>query len=287
MQPISNSVSFGTINVQRDLAVGTVLATVKTPPGDPSTKFIFCNAQGWTSNNMVYGGGIATSVPNVYATNVPGVGIRASLYGVYPYNSPSTTSWWPAETTFLNSVPSTVELVKTGPVTSGMLNPGQVGVTFTNDDQSKIAYDISITQSKIIAIQCAISNPNINIHLDDVLGSNLKSPGTVAKPRDFDIGLQCDPDARINVMLTGVKNTDTSAVGVLQLSNAGNANVATGVGIQILYGNTPVEINKNMVLKTSAGGQETFTFRAQYYQTKSTVTTGSANATATLEITYQ
>jgi type 1 fimbria pilin len=46
-------------------------------------------------------------------------------------------------------------------------------------------------------------------------------------------------------------------------------------------------LNNNIVLKTSAGGQETFPFTAQYYQTKSSVTSGAANATATLNLTYQ
>jgi type 1 fimbria pilin len=40
-------------------------------------------------------------------------------------------------------------------------------------------------------------------------------------------------------------------------------------------------------LKNSAGGQETFPITARYIQTKDKVTAGSANATATLNITYQ
>ncbi|MNH37426.1 Fimbria adhesin protein precursor [compost metagenome] len=87
--------------------------------------------------------------------------------------------------------------------------------------------------------------------------------------------------------MTGTQNTDTSTTGVLQLTNAGAANVAKGVGIQILYNNTPLALNNNIVLKTSAGGQETFPFVAQYYQTRNPVSTGSANATMTLNLTYQ
>ena len=51
----------------------------------------------------------------------------------------------------------------------------------------------------------------------------------------------------------------------------------------------PLKLDNNIVLKTSAGGQEfpPGTFTARYFQTKDNVTAGSANATATLNITYQ
>ncbi|WP_232785323.1 MULTISPECIES: fimbrial protein [unclassified Serratia (in: enterobacteria)] len=54
-----------------------------------------------------------------------------------------------------------------------------------------------------------------------------------------------------------------------------------------MYNNTPLNIGSKLVLKTSAGGIETFPFKARYYQTLSTISPGSANATATLDITYQ
>lgn len=119
------------------------------------------------------------------------------------------------------------------------------------------------------------------------MAANLTAIGNTAKPKEFNVGLTCDAGTRVNAMLTGVQNTDTSTAGVLQLTGAGSAEVASGVGIQILYNNTPLALNNNIVLKTSAGGQETFPFTAQYYQTKNTVKTGSANAIATLNITYQ
>ncbi|NGX88726.1 fimbrial protein [Rahnella sp. Lac-M11] len=283
----SNSqVSFGTITVQKDLPIGAVIASVRNVVQNHG-QIMYCSSSGSISFKMLYGGGIKTSISHVYATNIPGVGISSYYYdkSIY-YDSPSRDLSMPQKTVFyLNE--SIVELVKTGPISSGELDSGTVGVSYGNDAPTNYAISTSLINTRINAVQCSISNPSINVHLDDVLGADLNNVGTTVKDKNFDIGLQCDASAKINIKLTGVQNTETSTLGVLQLSNAGRDDVAKGVGIQMLYDNTPIELNKNMPLKTSSGGQETFTFTARYYQTNSTVTTGSANATATLEITYQ
>ncbi|HDS5029757.1 fimbrial protein [Enterobacter kobei] len=57
--------------------------------------------------------------------------------------------------------------------------------------------------------------------------------------------------------------------------------------MQIVYNGAPLMLNNRIVLKTSSGGQETFPLTARYYQTRTTVSTGTANASATLNLTYQ
>jgi type 1 fimbria pilin len=89
------------------------------------------------------------------------------------------------------------------------------------------------------------------------------------------------------MMLTGIQQPDVSDSSILALSGQGNAGVAEGVGVQLLYNAAPLTLNSNLVLKRSAGGQELFPITARYYQTRSSVTTGSANASATLTLTYQ
>ncbi|MNN34232.1 Fimbrial protein [compost metagenome] len=49
----------------------------------------------------------------------------------------------------------------------------------------------------------------------------------------------------------------------------------------------PLKLNNNILLKTSAGGQETLPFSARYYQTQTAIGAGLANSSATLNITYQ
>ncbi|MFM3052613.1 fimbrial protein, partial [Klebsiella quasipneumoniae] len=52
-----------------------------------------------------------------------------------------------------------------------------------------------------------------------------------------------------------------------------------------IYSTKP--LGNNLVLKRTNGGQEMFPLTARYYQTNTTVTTGIANASATLSLTYQ
>lgn len=176
-------------------------------------------------------------------------------------------------------------IIKTGPITSGLVSSGVLGTI--SGDNGVVGYTENFIGAWVTVLACSINTPQIQVPLDDVIAGSLTSIGTTAKPKTFNLGLSCDAGARVNVKMTGTQNSDSSANGVLQLSGAGSAGVATGVGIQILYNNSPLKLNKNIVLKTSPGGQETFPFVAQYYQTKSTVTTGDANATATLNLTYQ
>ena len=62
---------------------------------------------------------------------------------------------------------------------------------------------------------------------------------------------------------------------------------AEGVGVQLVYNTIPLQLNNRILLKQSAGGQEAFPLTARYYQTRAVVKPGSANATATLNVTYQ
>ncbi|QLK62951.1 fimbrial protein [Enterobacteriaceae bacterium Kacie_13] len=285
--PVAESATFGSYIVQKDTPVGTVIASTKSVAVGGLT-FGNCLSSGTVFTKMVYGAATKSSLKDVYLTNIPGIGIRSKLYGTYAYfNAPPTGTSQGGGATFTNTSGSTVELIAIGPVSSGELTPGPVGVVYFNETPTINSYTVNISGGTINSAECSITNKNINITLDDVLEADLTSVNSTAKPKSFDLGLDCKTGAKVNVKLTGVANTDTSAAGVLQLSNAGGTGVAKGVGIQIIYNNAPLDLNKNIVLITSNGGQEALPFTAQYFQTKSTVTTGSANATATLEVTYQ
>lgn len=101
------------------------------------------------------------------------------------------------------------------------------------------------------------------------------------------LALNCGAGSNINISLNGIQNPDVSTTSVLALTGQGNADVAKGVGVQLLYNGTPLVLNNRIVLKQSAGGQETFPITARYYQTKTSVLPGKANTAATLDLTYQ
>ncbi|CAI1666481.1 Type-1A pilin [Serratia quinivorans] len=136
-------------------------------------------------------------------------------------------------------------------------------------------------------VACSLSSSSINVPLGDVLISKFTGVGISTGDQTFNLGLTCDKEAKINVSLAGTQNADTCEISVLALTSAGQTGTASGVGVQLLYGGVPLKINTNILLKTSAGGQETLPLTARYYQTKATVGTGQANSSATLNITYQ
>ncbi|MFP2514726.1 fimbrial protein [Buttiauxella agrestis] len=285
--PYTFYINYGSVIVQRDMPIGSIIA-IPTISGS-TTGTVTCSGGQYISFvNYLFT--THSSIDYVYNTNIPGVGIREMNVNLPLMNYIRFMTGGGVENSanILSTGPSSFALVKTGNIPAGtnMLSSGllvaETITTFTD------AYHLNIADgATVTSVACSLNSTKIDVPLKDVLAADLTSVGTTAKPKDFDLGLNCDAGARINVMLTGTKNTDTSTAGVLQLTGAGTAGVATGVGIQVLYNSTPLALNNNIVLRTSAGGQETFTFTAQYYQTKMNPTVGSANAIATLNITYQ
>lgn len=295
----------GNIIVQRDAAIGQPISNVisagYTPVYDCSGEVSLIGVKSYLSSNSVASNGAV-----IYKTNIPGIGITIGGITCGGSNSrfvgqTSGLRWYGADWIYMCATSGTtatwasapsIQLYKIDSASSGQLS-GQIGSMIAGTAliepssgswQSEVPISLSGT---VTVVACSISTSSIQVPLDDVLASSLTAVGSTAKPKDFSLGLNCDAGARINVSMAGQQHSDTSATGVLQLSNPLSAGTATGVGIQILYNSSPMPLNTNMVLKTSAGGVETFPFTARYYQTRGSVTTGTANATATLNITYQ
>lgn len=183
----------------------------------------------------------------------------------------------------------TVTFVKTGAITSGVVSSGMLARVY-GDGDGITAASFNFTGPTITQVACSISTPNLTFPIGDVLVSKFGSTvGTIPAggQNTQNLGLSCDYYANINVTLSGTQNPDVGTTSVLALTNQGDADVAKGVGVQILYNSTVLSRNSRIVLKRSSGGQEMLPITARYYQTKSSVTTGKANATATLNLTYQ
>lgn len=150
--------------------------------------------------------------------------------------------------------------------------------------------DINIVSTTyVFTDKCSLNNNAMIFDIGDVSASEFSNqigftPGQKALQN---LNLDCDANVNVNITLNGTKNPDVSDLSVLSLNNQGQNGVADGIGIQFLYNDIPLELNKLLNLKRSAGGRESFPLTARYYQTKTTVKPGTANATATLDITYQ
>lgn len=287
----SNTYNFGTIIVQRDAAIGTKLGTVEWASlSSAAERVLTC-----------YGGGlskyfIATGTPDtqshVYSTNIQGVGFKIMDSGGNYFENPAGGVNWGASNVGVNwGRRYTVELVKTGPIISGAIASGLIAKAWGDGDSSSDPYlSLFMGNAVIKQVACSITTPSLIFPLGNVLASTFGTTvGTTpsAAQNTQNLGLNCEAGANINVTFSGTQNPDVATTSVLALTGQGNSDVANGVGVQILYNNAPLVLEQRIVLKQSTGGMESFPLTARYYQTKSTVTTGKANASATLNLTYQ
>ncbi|MEX0565483.1 type 1 fimbria pilin [Raoultella ornithinolytica] len=304
------SVDYGNIIVQRDVAVGQAISneiygslahayTCVTTGNEGSSA-------GMKSGVLPY---VATyGSQRVYKTNLPGVGISLGFYkntkaGPATFSGTNfiggdnyaVVSWSSnAEELDINDFQPIIQFWKIGDITSGSVT-GQLAsfVAFTKQYRGgEIAPEIPVNAGagSITQVACAVKTSNILFNMGDVLANEFGSQvGTtpVDAQNTQNLILDCDAGANINVMLTGTQNPDVSDNTVLALTGQGSAGVANGVGVQLVYNNTPLILGNNLVLKRTNGGQEMFPLTARYYQTNTMVTTGIANASATLSLTYQ
>lgn len=284
---VSYSMNFGNVVVQRDTAVGQILATSTAPVN--YQEFAICTGGGNYYDRFIYLGATSTGIAGVYATNIPGIGISLmnSTSGRAINTSGFSYHYAPTDPGIYSSATYAMQLVKTGPSASGSLQTGMVGHAWVDDGKDVLTFNL--VGGSVTSLACAITTPNVNVALAPTLASAFNSVNSTRGDTPFTIGLNCDAGARINASLSFTQNTGTANNSVIQLTNAGSPGVASGVGIQLLYGGTPLQNNTNIVLKTSTGGVElpAGSFTARYFQTNATVTTGDANATATLNLTYQ
>jgi P pilus assembly protein, pilin FimA len=286
LRPNTPYYNFGSVIVQRDTPVGTILKTLSVNHGSYSG-MLGCDSP-WTEIEQMTLFTSSSSISGVYDTNIAGIGIRVGYAPNYNFNHFLSHD---GGVYLLTSENINAYLVKTvpGAVGAGNLRTGILTKQIIAESSSYYV-DTGLGSTTIIPVACSISTPNLNFPIGDVLASNFGSSiGTTpaGAQNTQNLGLNCDSGANINVALNGTQNPDVGTTSVLALTNQGSADVAKGVGVQILYNGSPLVLNNRIWLKTSSGGQETFPITARYYQTKTAVTTGKANASATLDLTYQ
>jgi len=257
-----------------------------------------------------------SDINGVFPTNLPGVGIKyyftTSNYSGFTlcYNQNSETfirsngdylgvicHWIQGTQNASADAYIKAKLVKTAQVvTPGFLTSSDIPniiktrVTYNNTSLVSPKNDINLSSStNIYSDKCSLRSNSLTLDLGNIEVNDF-SGGVGFIPNDgatANMLLECDSNANINITLNGIMNTDVNDSTVLALSGQGQFGTADGVGVQLSYNNTPLALNKRINLKRSNGGVESFPVTAHYYQTKTTVKPGTANATATLDITYQ
>lgn len=297
----SVTINVGNQIIQKDAPLGVALTGELA--GNGSAGYT-CTDGPSSSGVKSYGTNTGLKSPEgikIFSTNIAGLGFGLGATGAFTKWLGNTQADWTGSNWVLvwgtsgstsdTSTTAKIILYRTAELSSGTLS-GQIGAFIVGNGIPPTSWGgrneipINITGT-VTVLSCSLSSTSINVPLGDVLISKFAGVGVTAADKSFDLGLTCDKNAKINVAMAGTQNTDTAETSVLALTSAGQTGTASGVGVQLLYGGTPLKINNNILLKTSAGSQETLPFTARYYQTKATVGAGLANSSATLNITYQ
>ncbi|WP_155629786.1 fimbrial protein [Burkholderia stagnalis] len=244
--------------------------------------------------------GTGTMAGFLYSTGVAGIGVRIS----HPVNSPY--GYWPVyryrgDVSWMGVNPRAVvriEFIKTGPITAGGKISGEIA-EWNIDNIFKFA---SYRIDGVITLEpkvptCRVTTPAITVPLGSMPASTFTGIGSVSPSRPFNIVLQCsggETGTVTNVYTTLTDHTNPGNVSdTLSLAQDSGA---TGIGIQVLNGNTVIKYGPDSSAtgntnqwKAGEAGNGTFTIplTARYVQTAPKITPGTADGLATFTMSYQ
>lgn len=262
---------------------GTVLYTSgPTPISSPVT--YSCNGQGNGWGLATPSGAYLQANTNLFPTSVAGVGYRVLEKGVYitayPYAQTRDN-----QSSYTESDPVTIELVKTGSIANGSSLQGPLASLKAGASNSILYAMIKLAGSlTFTAPACQVSTTSIDVRLPVVTDQAFSGVGSVAGTTMFQIGLTCSSGAIVRITL----DTATPVAGkpgVIAPSSGG----ASGLGVQLLdaSGTTPVQFGVPATIGATPNGALSVNYYARYYQTGSAVTAGLLGATATFTLSYQ
>lgn len=298
---ITSNISFGTIAVQRDAAVGEVLATAQTGALSGAAGLGGCSPSPYTPTNppSFYSDGtlatftsLSTLGSNIYDTNVAGVGIRVTFTDGANVDSsfPFYNTYPLASSIIVKNL--TVELIKTAPIiTTGTLQTGMLAQQVFYYDPTKkfTGWSLNLTGNNTIQqVACSVTNTVINVPMGEVKNIDFRGSGSSAGEKTFSIPLNCDAGTRVNVTLeAGSSGSFDASQGILNLDSSSSV-TATGIGLQMLLNSAPVVLGQMLNTGTTTSeGSFSIPLTARYIQTGSEITAGTANATATFTMTYR
>ncbi|MEC5409472.1 fimbrial protein [Paraburkholderia sp. MPAMCS5] len=190
------------------------------------------------------------------------------------------------------NVAGTIELVKTGTISGGTIQPtasGGIyysGVLNTGVPLNNSSNTLSIASgTPVRQVTCSVSSLSANqtIPMATVNPSMFPGSGSVAAKTPFSIALICD--ANVGVAVTFVSATGNSGIASVLASGG----TATGVGVQLLNASgAPITLGDPLQLTSGTVANPTFNFFAQYWRLGSApVTSGSVNASTIFTMSYQ
>ncbi|WP_374667597.1 fimbrial protein [Acinetobacter sp.] len=302
--------SVGRVVVKPSDPVGKVLRKATFPISSNGSE-IKCDRGTPSSINAVLTQGYPAAPsggPNVYSTNIPGIGIRLyreaegaqQFSGYYPYKRALERN----KTYTLATGYFVVEIVKTAPTTgSGTLVPGLYSTYHVDGypDKPLLTSTVLANAITIASSSCEIQG-NINkvVQLPTVKKADFNGVGSTQGEQAFNLNILCNGgdnptgidvsnDISLSFDYPAVSGTNNQVI----LNDAPESTRAKGVGTQIVWNyegeNRVIAKGDKLAVGTVHSGQQTqydVPLIARYYQTEPTVSAGTVRGMASVTIEY-
>ncbi|MGK9174649.1 type 1 fimbrial protein [Yokenella regensburgei] len=251
--------------------------------------------------------GTETSIPKVYPTNLPGIGVKiwSEFRGTYELSDQlnTPTAWY--ETLSSTGVATDVargiksvylQYYVTGPVTPGEVNLDTELVAWGNSYISTVAEGLTYARmtikGKATFDYTGCETPNITVNLNKHKSQAFPTVGSTSASTAFNFTMNDCPKNLNSVSYTfkpapGIYLAGTGTSRYLTLTADSGA---TGVGIQMLYNDeTLVPFNTKIEYLDyvqATGGSYIIPMKARYIRT-GTITGGTANSAVEFEMDYE
>lgn len=169
------------------------------------------------------------------------------------------------------------------PVKPGPFNT-RINAVYTADGYDAMDFIIS---GVIVTPSCNIdaSTPKL-VDLGKIKNIDLEKKGSTAKDTTFYIQLKCSGDTDVSMLLDGQEDTSALGQGVLAIDEG--AEMASGVGVQLLYNNAAVELGKEFHVGKMNEGNFTIPMVARYFRTSTDpVKPGDVKTSVVYSLTYR
>ena len=297
-----------TLVIPRDLPVGAPIGNEITT----ETFTVFRNCTKTTTGNQNVGIGtnatFVQSIPGarLYATGIPGVSYSLSVAqpgGCSTTNTLGGNAGYQGNPNMRNQCISSgnwatvtfqykLRFYKTAAVTgSGNVGSLAAGYAFVRYDGSGFITpysNLTVTGMTAKTTTCSVTNSNININLDPAKDRDFSGIGSTTGSTAFNIGLS-NCDAGLNVSMTLSPGSGGSGNKNLGLLTTDETSSASGLALQLMYNNAPVQLDTAFrVLGSATTNEGTYQIpmAVRYYQTAAEINSGTVNANATFTMTY-
>lgn len=234
------SADFAMLKPARDIPVGSTILVKEIDQGKTT---MTCSGNGLWFDYGFVGGATKTAYEHVYETGVPGIGMR-----IYWYNEGGVYMEWPRferrldPTTYTPPHKFKLELVKTGPISSGKFTDHKIRIYYHNQLSNEILFNnVSYNAQRS---GCSVLRPVQTVTMPTVPLSKFTTDGIPFSPTSFAIDLKCDKGVKVAYVIDGLYSN------MHILLNSPADGMAKGVGLIFLQGDANSEVPQKLGTRT-------------------------------------